>query len=240
MSQKWSLPLIATMIVLLATCQAKTWVPTGPTPDVPGYGDYTEPPIPFPPALDCSIVPAEISLGPSWKDLRIGKTTFEELIDILEVEEVSWSYTKTYFDYISEDGTWDFVAACFSRDVLSMLEYGVPLGENSFENDFIQNFGNPDYVTWGGDAYTRTAIWPEEGMLVILEEGSDPTPTAVILFSPIPFDEFGESWLWQALPDKNGERIPDVAPMSSWEDPWGIATYGTYELRVKYYSQDSE
>jgi hypothetical protein len=62
----------------------------------------------------------------------------------------------------------------------------------------------------------------------------------VILFSPIPLEEFGDSWLWQALPDENDDTIIDVGPLPPWEDPWGIATHGTYELRVNYNLQDSE
>lgn len=224
----------AIAVVLWLQSKPREWIPSGPTPDVPYYGEYYHDPVfPFPAFLDCSLVPPGVSRGHSWKGFQIGKTTFEEIIDIFKVEDVSWVNTKTYFDYISEDGTDYVVAACFSGDVLSALHYSPKGNENSFLGYFVENYGFPDYVTWSSYATERAAIWPEAGMLVTLEGVREPVPTFVILFSPIPLEEFGESWLWQALPDENDVTITNEETGLKGEDPWGIATHGTYELRVK-------
>lgn len=232
---------IAVSMILWIQSKPRAWVPTGPTPDVPGYGKYTfNSDFPFPSFLDCSVIPPQVSLGPSWNGFQIGKTTYEEMVQILNPESVRWITPngKIVFKYTIEDGTLGIINACYSGNLLSALNYGTKGDERSFQDYFVQNYGNPDYITWGGYATERTAIWPEKGRLVILEGGGlEPDPTKVILFSPIPFEEFGESWLWQALPDENEDLSKyvgaDEPPLPQWEDPWGIATHGTYELRVK-------
>jgi hypothetical protein len=225
--------------VLWPSPQFREWIPTGPTPDVPGYGEYIyDPNLPFPTYLDCSIVPLQISLGPSWNNLQIGKTTFEEMMQILNTEDVRWLKPNgaMIFEYIDEAGKYDLIFACFSGDVLSVLDHSPAVEEYSFSGYFIQKYKKPAYVTWSGYATERAAIWPEEGILVTLEDsGGGPEPTGVILYSPIPLEEFGNSWLWQALPDKNEDLSYyaeiDIDPLPPQEDPWGIAKYNTTKLR---------
>ncbi len=218
----------------LVACSSNQVSAATPTPN------FTIPPL-IPRRLDCGAVPSvqEVEGGPSWNGLTIGQSTRSEVEAVLspaQAEDNSWGYTEFKIPEGEEEidaEEWFILVACFDGNILSMLN--IYPGEDSAYyfrpmDEWIDEKGSPDHVTWGDEATSRSLIWPEDGLLVVASDSGNRdtgirTPN-FLLFPPIARDELETSWLMSALPDEQWPIPPDVAYFSpnlaTLEDPWEV------------------
>lgn len=145
----------------------------GPTPDISNVGvrPYLAVGMPF--TWDCEVI-TNVLPGYSWNGIQVGKTTYDEMVDILRPELI---YRTTSLDRVvfeMGDHVWnnhrETLSACFKGNLLSALEfYGNSEEFPSDLLDLIVLYGVPDRVTWGHNAANRTMVWAEEGLMVNIE-----------------------------------------------------------------------
>jgi hypothetical protein len=210
-------------------------------PDVENYGNPgANQDLEFPGPLRCEYFNMEyIKPGQIWRDLQIGKTTYSEMVQVLERngadisirwnDEIGRLEVRSNTPFISPlyDEIFD---ACFVGDILVMLDiYGVPEQEypSSLES-FVQKYGIPDVVTWSNHYYFRSLIWLGEGILIQVDVINNEQYSGINLFPPIEGD-YEDSWLYVIMPENGGKYIwnenEDVdlgllPPEKEVENPW--------------------
>jgi len=127
--------------------------------------------------------------------------------------------------YPAPEDDWGFIEACFVDNTLGAMNIvGSYWSTSRTLDDWIEEYGPPDRVTWSRDYYTRSLIWAEAGMLVVIDVETESTSN-VILFSPMPSGELDGSWLLDSLPSTGEPYTGDEAPLPrelEVEDPWGF------------------
>lgn len=203
----------------------------GLTPAVKNFGRYqTKKPQAFPRHLDCSVI-TELKLGGEWGGIQIGKSTFDEVGNYLGKHGVWWNGTYGHLDY-SEGGPekdWYSLDACYIGNILSAIRTSAWDKLPRELEAIIEQNGYPDRTTWGDEYRTRSLIWAELGMLVVVEVEYEER-THFILFPPLPKEELETSWLMLNLPQEGEEYVEpenniDVMRMlleNEVEDPWGF------------------
>ena len=143
----------------------------------------------------------------TWGRFQIGVTTYDEMLDILAPADVNWDRLFGNVEFMSEDHVdqgYVSVEACFYGDTLSGLNT-YPQIDMLWLPYWVEEYGEPDVVTWAYYYEARSMIWAEEGILLVVDvEFVD----SVILFPPIPSDELEGSWLMQAMPQENVSPPP--------------------------------
>lgn len=222
---------IAGLSALLSACGALKATPY-PTPGILYYGSTpTVPESDLPGSLDCSRVPGgDIRRGPTWREIRIGVSTLDDMQAQLAIREMYWHYPRGHLKIKSqapsEDSEWFSLQTCFAQDgTLSALNIR---NRDIFRmlDDWVTEYGPPDRVTWGADYYSRSLIWAEAGMLAVVDAEFQST-VRLILFSPIPRDQLEDSWLMAGLPHwpdaTPGGDLPSLPPeIARKRDPWNI------------------
>lgn len=123
----------------------------------------------FPSIINCAGVMPPYD-GPSWEWIHIGKTTFEELLDYLEILPItvtlrsySWDgWNITFRDSDSIQQEWKI---CVTDDLITTFSIQYYAAEReAYVWDVIANWGTPDAVarTWG--RLTRAYFWFERGI----------------------------------------------------------------------------
>jgi hypothetical protein len=174
---------------------------------------------------DCSCV-TSTSTGMTWHGLTVGQSTLEDVQSVLDAQGVQSSQDNGWqFDDIHEPRIWWDAEACFVEEKLSVLFIGVDLdlGRIGFDQ-LLEQYGDPDRVTWGTNYGNRVLIWSEKGLLVFVAAAGG-TPGSIVLFPPIPPESLETSWLMASLPDGpvGSPDADDVILEGEWpEDPWGI------------------
>lgn len=123
----------------------------------------------FPSAINCTGI-TSLSPGPSWEWIRIGETTFDELIDHLEtlpltitLYNVGWNKWRiTFSDVNSIQQEWTI---CVFDDHITTfrIEYYAKIPE-AYVWDAIANWGTPDAVVRTGKSTTRSLFWFDRGI----------------------------------------------------------------------------
>ena len=217
--------------ILLASCNAIPIIP-GPTPSILNFGNPPSLQVQIVPRdLDCSLI-TDVRRGLSWRNLQIGRTTYEEMIEFLGPANVYWDTRlgNLVFEEIGppQDKDWFRLGACFAGNILSALEIYTGDLPRSLD-ELIVEYGEPDLVTWGTGYFTRSLVWGEKGMLAVVDVATEQRDN-ILLFPPIRLENFQESWLVLALPKEGTEFIEpeyniDTVPLPrklEVEDPWGF------------------
>jgi len=210
-----------------------TWT-SAPSPDIPNWGRF---PVDgrgaMPISLDCSRFGTPIRHGPTWHDLTVGVSMFEDVLAAFAPVEPFWSYGGNLtFDFPPSDAPpyylWLRVETCFTGNILSAMNIGGDADFNLTHSEWVAIYGRPDRVTWSAiDCDLRTLIWAEEGFLVVVGVESRET-FRVTLFSPMTLSELENSPLLASFPtttpayESSGDPIP--LGCGSPEDPWGITS----------------
>ncbi|MDH3943718.1 MAG: hypothetical protein OEV06_06485, partial [Anaerolineae bacterium] len=204
----------------------------GPTPDVPDVGarPYYRSGNPSP--WDCSEI-TKVSPGLTWRGLQIGVTTFDEMVEILQPHRLYRTQTLNKVIFQLEEKTWsdlgEVVGACFLGNVLSTLEIYWSRDDFPSHMEGLHSvYGKRDRVTWGYSAATRTMIWADDGLLVIVERimGGDMDGELVywsyILFPPIDPEKLDNSWLMRSISEPRSylDSLANMPPEWQVEDPW--------------------
>lgn len=227
------------MFILFTSCAQPTLTPF-PTPNIPNWGSTPAPaPNPewvlqMPETLSCILVPhvppAEGQV--SWKGIRIGVSTFDDVQQALAPEEGDHFAWDTVRGNMSFWGSWDKyrwtdVGTCFEDNKLSAMNISIAKEFLKPISDYVSNYGKPDVVTWGNRYYERSLIWAEKGLLVVAGDSEDTTKTSThrtILFSPVPRCDLSKSWIYLSLPTEKSLYSGNVAidMPNEIKDPWGI------------------
>ena len=185
--------------------------------------------------LDCSAI-TSTKRGPSWRDLRIGVSTYEDVYESYSHYFERKIYAAHKFANHESGDVFAFTA-CFTDGKLSALKVivGATPDIPDYITDMVALYGEPDHITWGGGYYDRSLIWLSEGIYVdyiIDPEGK----FEVIYFSPIKKTKYEESWLFNSLhtegvtydelietigPGPHDDHLPSLPPEWEAENPWG-------------------
>lgn len=196
-----------------------------PTPAIPYWGSTaTAKEATLPLDLTCDFV-TTVAPGPEWNGLQIGVSTYQDVFSSLPGAEVVWRTRTGSASFRNPDGIfarWTLVKACFVKDKLSALKISGSDIEKSVP-DWVEDYGDPDWITWGGDYYERSLIWAEAGLLAVIDLFDD-SSEQLILFAPIPRCGLKTSWLSEAIMREQIGGPGDVAPPpnAGKENPWGI------------------
>ena len=184
----------------------------------------------MPDALNCALI-KEVEPGPTWYGITIGKSTYQQFTNTLDSSSIWWDEREgnLYVENreITSERNWAFLEACFIGSIVSAIN----VIEGSFPlelEDFVAEYGPPDYVTWGNRYSERSLIWSEQGIFLVVGVEYEEKKT-IILFSPIPVEDLQSSWLIQSLPKEGKEyKVPEDINGShrlpshlEVEDPWG-------------------
>jgi hypothetical protein len=181
----------------------------------------------LPSELYCHNVPLASEEGPTWNGLTIGKSTYQEVVQTLAPLTPAIDRDAGDIEFLYPQSLLYGVSACFRGDVLTALKI---TDDHQYErslDEWVNQYGNPYFVTWSNDYYSRSVVWPEEGLLATVYVAGE-TSSGVIVFSPILEEEFQDSWLVRVLPDSPTPHTSlDLAPLppsQEVEDPWDIGT----------------
>lgn len=198
------------------------------TPNVPNWGSTpTNREQHLPVSLDCSQI-SIVKPGPSWSGLTIGISSLEDVNNRFAPSQGEWDTQRGNYSFLntysSRDDTWSFVQTCFTGNTLSAMHI---VGSEDLErplSSWLDEYSNPNLVTWGGDYGTRSLVWASEGLLVVIDLYSDYSAYAV-LFSPLSRQELASSWVVAELPTEgyeNHDVLQRLTPEKEMQDPWGI------------------
>jgi hypothetical protein len=165
--------LLAAILVLSGCTTAPAALSATTTPDVESWSPEDRI---MPAALPCDRI-SENNWGLTWNDLTIGASGFEDVDEKFlgaAQDNISPSHIEWRSSGVSAD--WSSVEVCFIDGTLSALNIR---GTSSFleldNPEFIPNldgwiseFGQPDRVTWSYDYYSRSVIWTEKGLLIVM------------------------------------------------------------------------
>jgi hypothetical protein len=244
----WSVALVLAACTSTSTPANVTEISNTPTPapeptstfEIPDTGPIL-PRSYLPDDLSCADI-TSLEKGQTWNGLTIGTSTLTEVIAALSPLTPQWDERQAAVRFGASFDDFEapvrLVLACFSDDMVTAIDVygGVDLLEtpNGAEFDgsvesWVEAFGKPDVVTWGNDYYSRTLIWAESGLLVVISMNYyDPFETGTrhfILLPPMDSDNLGDSWIKNSLPDTETEHSGDLLPFPtqmSGEDPWNI------------------
>lgn len=185
----------------------------------------------MPHRLDCRSVNHDDS-GPTWNGLTIGVSTQQEVDSALAPVQGVWNDLGEYWEYLKPvsdavQSEWYLVVACFKEDELSALQI-FPMINSGFPrtlDEWLVAYDKPDRVTWGDHLDSRSLIWAEDGLLVVVNYAVTTQrmeTSSIILFSPIRQNELENSWLLNSLPTKQWDYAEPTVLGHKGEDPWGI------------------
>jgi len=185
----------------------------------------------MPHRLDCRYVP-DVALGPTWNELTIGLSTLQDVDSALSPVQGIWHEHGQYWEYLkpvsdAAQSEWYLVVACLKEDQLSALQI-FPMINSGFPgtlDEWLVAYDKPDRVTWGDHLDSRSLIWAEDGLLVVVYYAATKQrieTSSIILFSPIQQNELENSWLLNSLPTKQWDYAVPTVLGDKGEDPWGI------------------
>jgi hypothetical protein len=171
-------------------------------------------------------------VGATWNGLTIGQSTLANVRTQLGVYGVRNSATDPTTFRNPDPGRqqqWTEVEACFigPNRILIALNICRPNIVAPFDlpetlEEWLKQYGKPEKVTWTPSYDGRSLIWPETGILAVVDVPLEAT-NCVILFPPLSAEELATSLLLASLPSElQGGPTEDVAFRSDQEDPWGI------------------
>lgn len=180
--------------------------------------------------LNCSLI-TDVNPGYTWRGFQIGVTTYQELREELEPVRVYWDELHGHLEFDNQkpvlERDWLSFQACFVDNILSAMIQNTYYDIPSNLDGLILMFGEPDKVTWGDDYYTRSLIWSEVGLLVVVDVALEEI-SSFIIFPPIAGEDLEGSWLMQSLPQTGQDYIEpednidsyQLSPKKEVEDPW--------------------
>lgn len=192
------------------------------------YGSTPVTPVEFSPMLISCDKIHDAGKGPSWGDIQIGVTHYIDVLNLLDVNQVSWDHiygqVKIEYNVMDNDrSTTVPLRTCFINDrIIFISAYEFKKYPSSL-HEMILLYDDPDLVEWCyDDFYCRLLVWAEEGIMVDVDIETEDF-YQIALFSPIPENELENSWivaeLWYPdLVDYEGE-VPEWLLI---KDPWGF------------------
>ena len=176
--------------------------------------------------LDCSKIAGNSNSPLTLLGFQVGVTTYEEMIETLEYDEIYWEYNSGHL-VIEEkepwtDDSWAWIQACFLDGRLSAIQTWNPKDYPETIEDFVEEFGVPDLITWAGWLEERIAVWIELGLIGDFFENTGER-RMIFLIPPMELSEFEGSWLSERIQYTPDYYIPEEE-YSRWflkEDPWG-------------------
>jgi hypothetical protein len=168
--------------------------------------------------------PPDSHHGPTWNNLTIGESTSAEVQTELSPANFYLDDGRLRITNESDipDFTWSVIYVCYQQDKLTAMRV---LGSRELSkslDEWLNEYGSPDKITWSDGYYYRSVIWAEYGVLASVR--TDGVITGEVVFFP-PMDKslLETSWLVNALPKRLIGRPGDSGlPTSDEENPWDL------------------
>lgn len=150
----------------------------------------------------------EISLGASWRGIRIGESS---LFDIEEIFGIRFAFVvslasekinrNNYYLHLLDDrayreGLPTYIEVCIINGSLASIrltpdaDHETP---SSFLHDWIQVYGIPEFVTWdatGNSWRWREVAWPEKGIILTVDTSLTTYDPVLALVNTVTFAPF--------------------------------------------------
>ena len=167
---------------------------------------------------------ADMLAGPSWRDVTIGKSSTEDVLNVLGVpDKITYRDDIKIYDYPSDSPCcphWVYINEIC--DCLVFISQRLSYGEKSVA-DILQQYGNPEAATGGWEIVDL--LYPSQGFAIKAHgdrEADEDFVQTMHYFAPMSVEEYLATW----------NKAQSFAVTSQWKDYQYIPPLSNHCQRV--------